>query len=109
LVDLLITAAPELSAVTTENGSSPLYLAASIGSLEMVKAIVRTSQDGTPSPASYSGPEGRRGSPPDLSRLAFDLFPLTKDYSFYQLLHAATLNSYAQLLIRWHTELSQQK
>jgi hypothetical protein len=68
-----MTAAPELSAVTTENGSSPLYLAASIGSLEMVKAIVRTSQDGTPSPASYSGPEGRRGSSPDLSRLVFDI------------------------------------
>ncbi|CAN6183620.1 unnamed protein product [Urochloa humidicola] len=58
LVDLLMTEAPELSALTTEHGSSPLYLAASIDSLEMVRMIVRPSLDGTPSPASYSGPEG---------------------------------------------------
>ena len=60
LVDLLMSKAPELSALTTEDGSSPLYLAAAtIQSLQMVKAIVRPSLDGTPSPASYSGPEGR--------------------------------------------------
>ncbi|CAL5083281.1 unnamed protein product [Urochloa decumbens] len=59
LVDLLMTEAPELSSFTTEDGFSPLYLAASIDSLEMVKAIVRPALDGTPSPASYSGPEGR--------------------------------------------------
>ena len=59
LVDLLMSKAPELSALTTEDGSSPLYLAAAIQSLEMVKAIVRPSLDGTTSPASYSGPEGR--------------------------------------------------
>ncbi|CAM0144820.1 unnamed protein product [Urochloa decumbens] len=59
VVDLLMTEAPELSALTTEDGSSPLYLAASIDSLEMVRAILRPALDGTPSPASYSGPEGR--------------------------------------------------
>ncbi|OEL28782.1 hypothetical protein BAE44_0010196 [Dichanthelium oligosanthes] len=59
LVDLLMSEAPELSAITTEDGSSPLYLAASIQSPQMVKEIVRPSLDGTPSPASYSGPEGR--------------------------------------------------
>ena len=57
---MLMSKAPELSALTTEDGSSPLYLAAAtIQSLQMVKAIVRPSLDGTPSPASYSGPEGR--------------------------------------------------
>ena len=60
VVDLLTSEAPELSALPTEDGSSPLYLAAAIQSLEMVKAIVRPSLDGTTtSPASYSGPEGR--------------------------------------------------
>jgi ankyrin repeat protein len=59
LVDLLMAEAPELSAVTTENGSSPLYLAASLPSRRIVQAIIRPSLDGTPSPASYSGPEGR--------------------------------------------------
>nr|TKW35106.1 hypothetical protein SEVIR_2G349600v2 [Setaria viridis] len=59
LVDLLMTEAPELSSLAAEDGLSPLYLAASIGSLQMVRRIVRPSLDGTPSPASYSGPKGR--------------------------------------------------
>ncbi|XP_034579741.1 protein ACCELERATED CELL DEATH 6 isoform X1 [Setaria viridis] len=59
LVDLLMTEAPELSSLAAEDGLSPLYLATSIGSLQMVRRIVRPSLDGTPSPASYSGPKGR--------------------------------------------------
>ncbi|CAN6168266.1 unnamed protein product [Urochloa humidicola] len=59
VVDLLMTKAPELSALTTEDGSSPLYLAASIDSPQMVRSLLRPSLDGTPSPASYSGPDGR--------------------------------------------------
>jgi hypothetical protein len=59
LVDLLMTEAPELSSLAAEDGFSPLYLAASIHSLQLVQRIVRPSLDGTPSPASYSGPKGR--------------------------------------------------
>ncbi|KAJ1291197.1 hypothetical protein BS78_02G299800 [Paspalum vaginatum] len=59
LVDLLMREAPELSALTTEDGFSPLYLAATIDSLQMVRAILRPSALGTPSPAAYSGPKGR--------------------------------------------------
>ncbi|KAG2645840.1 hypothetical protein PVAP13_2KG454605 [Panicum virgatum] len=86
VVDLLMSEAPELSALPTEDGSSPLYLAAAIQSLEMVKAIVRPSLDGTTSPASYSGPEGRTA------------------------LHAATFNTrgisreIAQEILNWEPE-----
>ncbi|WVZ66157.1 hypothetical protein U9M48_015423 [Paspalum notatum var. saurae] len=54
VVELLMREAPELSVLTTEDGVSPLYLAATINSLRMVRAILRPS-----SPAAYSGPEGR--------------------------------------------------
>ncbi|KAJ1291198.1 hypothetical protein BS78_02G299900 [Paspalum vaginatum] len=59
VVDLLMREAPELSTLTAEDGLSPLYLAATIDSLPMVRAILRPSLLGTPSPAAYSGPEGR--------------------------------------------------
>uniref|UniRef100_K3ZT37 Uncharacterized protein n=1 Tax=Setaria italica TaxID=4555 RepID=K3ZT37_SETIT len=59
VVELLMTEAPELASVETEDGSSPLYLAASIRSQELVRTLLRASPDGTPSPASFSGPEGR--------------------------------------------------
>jgi len=60
VVDLLMKEAPELASLATDDGGfSPLYLAASIDSLEMVQSLLRPSQDGTPSPASFSGPEGR--------------------------------------------------
>ncbi|WVZ66154.1 hypothetical protein U9M48_015420 [Paspalum notatum var. saurae] len=58
-VDLLATEAPELAAVTTDDGTSPLYLAAMAGSTAMVRALLRRSPDGTPSLASLAGPEGR--------------------------------------------------
>jgi ankyrin repeat protein len=50
-----MTEAPHL----TEDGTSPLYLAAMAGSAQMVRAMLRPSPDGTPSPASSSGPMGR--------------------------------------------------
>ncbi|WVZ66156.1 hypothetical protein U9M48_015422 [Paspalum notatum var. saurae] len=56
---LLTREAPELSALTAEKGFSPLYLAASIDSLQMVRTILRPSSLGMPSPAAYSGPEGQ--------------------------------------------------
>lgn len=56
---LLATEAPELAAVTTDGGVSPLYLAAMTGSVEMVRALLRPAPDGTPSLASFAGPEGR--------------------------------------------------
>jgi hypothetical protein len=59
VVDLLMSEAPELASLTTEEGFSPLYLAASIDSLQMVRSLLRPSQDGKPSLASFSGPEGR--------------------------------------------------
>ncbi|KAL6856973.1 hypothetical protein ACP4OV_018355 [Aristida adscensionis] len=59
VVDLLMAKAPELAAVTTDDGVSPLYLAAQLGSLEMISLLLRPSPDGTPSPASSSGPHGR--------------------------------------------------
>ncbi|WVZ95127.1 hypothetical protein U9M48_040928 [Paspalum notatum var. saurae] len=59
VVDLLMAAAPEMASLPTHDGFSPLYLAASIDELDMVRALLRPSQDGTPSPASFSGPEGR--------------------------------------------------
>jgi ankyrin repeat protein len=59
VVNLLTTEAPDLSSVATEDGFSPLYLAAMMGSTEMVQALLRPSPKGTSSPASFSGPEGR--------------------------------------------------
>ncbi|KAJ1291188.1 hypothetical protein BS78_02G299100 [Paspalum vaginatum] len=58
-VELLATEAPELASVTTDDGASPLYLAAVTGSTAMVRALLRRSPDGTPSLASVAGPEGR--------------------------------------------------
>lgn len=59
-VVLLATEAPELAAMTTtDDGVSPLYLAALTGSVEMVRALLRPTPDGTPSLASFAGPEGR--------------------------------------------------
>ncbi|KAG2596857.1 hypothetical protein PVAP13_5KG187514 [Panicum virgatum] len=48
-VELLATEAPELAAVTSGDGVSPLYLAAMAESVEMVRALLRQSPDGTPS------------------------------------------------------------
>jgi ankyrin repeat protein len=61
VVDLLMTEVPDMSSVATEgdDGISPLYLAAASNSVQMVRDLLRPSQDGTPSPASSSGPEGR--------------------------------------------------
>ncbi|KAL6656677.1 hypothetical protein ACP70R_004457 [Stipagrostis hirtigluma subsp. patula] len=83
VVDLLMAEAPELASVTTDDGVSPLYMAASnkrtyiqfslklkvwvsslFGStcpvsLQMVRALLGPLQDGTPSPASFSGPKGQ--------------------------------------------------
>lgn len=59
VVDLLMKEAPELASLATDGGFSPLYLAASVDSLQMVQSLLRPSQDGMPSPASFSGPEGR--------------------------------------------------
>nr|XP_034579555.1 ankyrin repeat-containing protein At2g01680-like [Setaria viridis] len=59
VVDLLMVLAPELASVATNCGVSPLYLAATTDSLQMVRALLRPSQDGTPSPVSFSGPAGR--------------------------------------------------
>ncbi|KAL6856971.1 hypothetical protein ACP4OV_018353 [Aristida adscensionis] len=59
VVDLLMAKAPELASVTTDDGVSPLYLAAQLGSLPMISLLLRPSPDGTPSPASSSGPQRR--------------------------------------------------
>ncbi|TVU38782.1 hypothetical protein EJB05_12169, partial [Eragrostis curvula] len=59
MVELLMAEAPQLASVTTDDGLSPLYLAATTDSPQIVRALLRSSQDGTPSPASFSGPEGR--------------------------------------------------
>jgi ankyrin repeat protein len=56
VVELLMTEVPELASVENEDGSSPLYLAASIQSLELVRTLLGASPDGTPSPASFSSP-----------------------------------------------------
>ncbi|KAK3161639.1 hypothetical protein QOZ80_1BG0079640 [Eleusine coracana subsp. coracana] len=58
-VALLAAEVPELAAMTTDDGVSPLYLAAMTGSVEMVRALLRQLPDGTPSMASFAGPEGR--------------------------------------------------
>ncbi|KAL6856972.1 hypothetical protein ACP4OV_018354 [Aristida adscensionis] len=57
LVDLLMAKAPKLASVTTDDGVSPLYLAAELRSSTMVSLLLRPSPDRTPSPAS-SGPQG---------------------------------------------------
>ncbi|KAG8099792.1 hypothetical protein GUJ93_ZPchr0013g36452 [Zizania palustris] len=59
VVDLFMAEAPELAAVTSGDGVSPLYLAATTGSVRMVAALLRPSLDGTPSPASFAGRDGR--------------------------------------------------
>ncbi|KAG2637462.1 hypothetical protein PVAP13_2NG520900 [Panicum virgatum] len=60
VVDLLMTEAPEQASLASEDGFSPLYLAASTDrSVKMVRTLLRRSHDGTPSPASVKGPEGR--------------------------------------------------
>ncbi|KXG36384.1 hypothetical protein SORBI_3002G325500 [Sorghum bicolor] len=59
VVDLLMAEAPELASVTTEDGVSPLYLAAEVWSDEMVRLLLRPSPDGTPSPASFAGRDGQ--------------------------------------------------
>ncbi|KAK3127230.1 hypothetical protein QOZ80_7AG0570140 [Eleusine coracana subsp. coracana] len=60
VVELLMTEAPELASLETEDGFSPLYLAASTDhSVKMVRALLRPLTDGSPSPACFSGPEGR--------------------------------------------------
>ncbi|TVU21470.1 hypothetical protein EJB05_31106, partial [Eragrostis curvula] len=60
VVALLLTEAPELASLATEDGFSPLYLAVSTDhSANMVRALLRPLRDGTPSLASFSGPEGR--------------------------------------------------
>ncbi|KAK1679991.1 hypothetical protein QYE76_040839 [Lolium multiflorum] len=61
VVDLLMTEVPDMSSVAIDGdgGVSPLYLAASTKSVQMVRHLLRPSRNGTPSPASFSGPEGR--------------------------------------------------
>ncbi|KAL6856976.1 hypothetical protein ACP4OV_018358 [Aristida adscensionis] len=59
VVALLMANAPELASVTTDDGVSPLYLAADLGLTTVVHLLLRPSPDGTPSPASSSGPDGR--------------------------------------------------
>ncbi|PNT76998.1 hypothetical protein BRADI_1g56725v3 [Brachypodium distachyon] len=51
--------APEMASLATNDGFSPLYLAAMTGSAPTVRALLRPSAEGTPSPASFSGPAGR--------------------------------------------------
>ncbi|EAZ04161.1 hypothetical protein OsI_26303 [Oryza sativa Indica Group] len=61
MVGLLMAEAPELACVCVANdgGVSPLYLAATIGSVDIVRVLLRPLPDGTPSPASAAGPDGR--------------------------------------------------
>ncbi|PVH64975.1 hypothetical protein PAHAL_2G395300 [Panicum hallii] len=54
-----MTASPELASVTNDDGVSVLYLAVTLESRRMVRALLRRSPDGAPSPASFTGPEGR--------------------------------------------------
>lgn len=55
-VELLAAEVPELAAVATDDGVSPLYLAAMTGSVEMVRALLPQLPE---SLASSAGPEGR--------------------------------------------------
>jgi hypothetical protein len=59
VVDLLMTEAPELASVATDDGVSPLYLAAETRSEQMVRLLLRPAPDGTPLPASFAGRHGR--------------------------------------------------
>jgi len=59
VVDLLMAEAPELASVATDDGVSPLYLAAETPSEQMVRLLLRPAPDGTPSPASFAGRHGR--------------------------------------------------
>jgi ankyrin repeat protein len=59
VVDILMAEAPELASVTTDDGVSPLFLAAEIRSEQMVRLLLRPSPDGTPSPVSVDGRHGR--------------------------------------------------
>uniref|UniRef100_A0A0E0ECE8 PGG domain-containing protein n=1 Tax=Oryza meridionalis TaxID=40149 RepID=A0A0E0ECE8_9ORYZ len=59
VVALLMAEAPELASVANDGGVSPLYLAATVGSVDIVRALLRPLPDGTPSPASAAGPDGR--------------------------------------------------
>ncbi|KAL6856969.1 hypothetical protein ACP4OV_018351 [Aristida adscensionis] len=58
VVALLMAKAPELASITTDDGVSPLYLAADLGLKWAVRLLLRPSPNGTPSPASASGPDG---------------------------------------------------
>lgn len=59
VVALLMAEAPELASVANDGGVSPLYLAATVGSMDIVRALLRPLPDRTPSPASAAGPDGR--------------------------------------------------
>ncbi|GJN32547.1 hypothetical protein PR202_gb21061 [Eleusine coracana subsp. coracana] len=59
VVDLFMADAPDLASVVSDDGVSPLYLAATTESVQMVRLLLRPSPDGTPSPASSAGREGR--------------------------------------------------
>uniref|UniRef100_J3MLK2 PGG domain-containing protein n=2 Tax=Oryza brachyantha TaxID=4533 RepID=J3MLK2_ORYBR len=59
VVTHLMTRDAQLASVTSDDGVSPLYLAATTGSVPMVQALLRPSGDGTRSPASFAGREGR--------------------------------------------------
>ncbi|TVU38789.1 hypothetical protein EJB05_12177, partial [Eragrostis curvula] len=59
VVDLFMAEAPDLASVTSDDGLSPLYLAATTRSVQMIRLLLRPSPDGTPSPASSAGPKGR--------------------------------------------------
>ncbi|CAN6219060.1 unnamed protein product [Urochloa humidicola] len=59
VVDLIMAEAPELASVTSDDGVSPLYLAVTTKSKQIVRLLLRPSPDGTPSPASAAGRKGR--------------------------------------------------
>lgn len=62
VVELLMAEAPELASLATEDDFSPLYLALAASthhSVKLVRALLRPLPDGSPSPASFSGPERR--------------------------------------------------
>ncbi|GJN11548.1 hypothetical protein PR202_ga29747 [Eleusine coracana subsp. coracana] len=59
MVDLFMAEAPDLASVVSDDGVSPLYMAATTESVQMVRLLLRPSPDGTPSPASSAGREGR--------------------------------------------------
>jgi ankyrin repeat protein len=59
VVDLFMDVLPELASVTSDDGVSALYSAAMSESSQMVRTLLRPSPDGSPSPASFAGREGR--------------------------------------------------